>query len=354
MKKATLLILTILHFSAFAQQAAEIDPKSIKLPRYADLTAITSAIASPQKGMMVYNNATASNWYYNGSAWANTAGVIQLPSTNTLNNAGSLLTITNTSAYDNSPVAIKGVLTTAYPFNVFGSNPPYYFAAVKGEATGTTPISFSSFGRSAIGVYGEAAGTNIGVAGKSVDGNGVYGNSDTYRGVNGFSESGVGGYFRSNSGYALITEDGNVGIGNTTPTAKLDVSGQAKVFNGPNISVDASNSSAANPTVRIVNSTNLGPAVDITGGIKVSGTSKAAFKIVTSPTYILANKFGIVNTTMANAATDILIVTYEYTDGTYLNKQFATFWNGGNWEIHLTDGTAMPSGITFNVLVIKQ
>lgn len=353
MKKTTLFILLILSFSTFAQQASEIDPKTIRLPRYTNLTAITSAISSPQQGMMVYNNATASHWYYNGSDWANMAGTIQLPSTNVLNSAGTLLSITNTASYFNEPVAIKGVVTTAFPYIVFGSNPKYYFAGVKGEATGATALSSSSFGLSSIGVFGEATSTNMGVAGKSESGTGVYGTSESNKGVFGFSDSGVGGFFSSTTGYALIANEGNVGIGTETPVVKLEVIGQIKAYNASNISADFSNTSAINPTLKIVNNTNLGPAIDLTGSIKVSGSNKTAFKVITGP-YIAGNKSGIVNTSMANAASDILIVTYEYTGGTYLNKQFATFWNGGNWEIHLTDGTTMPSGITFNVLVIKQ
>lgn len=353
MKKISLFILLTIGFSTYAQQAAEIDPKAIKLPRYTNLTAITSAITSPQHGMIVYNNATASNWYYNGSAWTNMAENIQIPSTNVLSSAGTLLSITNTASYFNEPVAIKGVVTTSFPYAPFGSNPKYYFAGVKGEATGSTAFSSSSFGLSSIGVFGEATSTNMGVAGKSESGTGVFGTSASNKGVFGFSDTGVGGFFSSTTGYALIANEGNVGIGTETPTAKLEVIGQIKAYNASNITADMSNSSSINPTLKIVNNTNLGPAIDLTGSIKVSGSNKTAFKVVTGP-FIAGNKSGIVNTSMANAASDILIVTYEYTGGTYLNKQFATFWNGGNWEIHLTDGSTMPSGITFNVLVIKQ
>ncbi len=71
---ALILTICLLHFSSYAQQATEIDSKSVKLPRYANLEAITNittGIATPTQGMMVYNNETASNWYYNGTAWIN-------------------------------------------------------------------------------------------------------------------------------------------------------------------------------------------------------------------------------------------------------------------------------------------
>jgi len=68
------LTLSFISLFAYAQQATEIDPKSLKLPQYASLSAITSAIASPQQGMMVYNNGTASNWYYDGTTWVELSG----------------------------------------------------------------------------------------------------------------------------------------------------------------------------------------------------------------------------------------------------------------------------------------
>ncbi|MFN3852362.1 MAG: beta strand repeat-containing protein [Spirosomataceae bacterium] len=526
--------------SVFAQQAAEIDSKFIKIPRYANLTAITSAIASPTQGTIVYNIATASNWYYNGSAWTNMASGLTLPySQSQTLNSGDLFSITNTSAtVSTTASSIKGEFNGVVS-NLTGKGIGVYGRGIRTSGTGV-----------AFGVYGETV-SDVGVAGVTntffATGTGVLGYSDAGYGVNGNANSGIGGYFSSTSGYALVTSSGNVGIGTTTPTAKLDilgsvkiangsqgankvlvsdvnglttwqtissssitaplsfsvansspifsatntgngragyfsinnpsssanalyvesnssgfgalnvrstggraavidapnsialtattssnsevaqfvnegvgrglwiyttnvsnssnmliseanggvgivgssvtgiggsfssasgyalitgsgnvgigtntptakleVAGQTKVNNSANTSIDASNSSGSNPTVKITNSTNLGPAIDLTGGIRVSGTNKTAFKIVTSATFIIGNKFGIVNTTMANASTDILLVTYEYTGGTYLNKQFATFWNGSNWEIHLTDGSAMPTGITFNVLVIKQ
>ncbi len=70
MKK--LFILLFFTNGLFAQQATEIDSKSLRTPRYASLAAINSAIPCPQQGMMVYSLETQSNWTYNGSAWVNT------------------------------------------------------------------------------------------------------------------------------------------------------------------------------------------------------------------------------------------------------------------------------------------
>lgn len=67
-----LLLLSLVNAVAFAQNATEMDAKSLRLPRYSNLTAITSAITSPQSGMMVFNTGTASVWGYNGTSWVNT------------------------------------------------------------------------------------------------------------------------------------------------------------------------------------------------------------------------------------------------------------------------------------------
>jgi hypothetical protein len=78
-------------------------------------------------------------------------------------------------------------------------------AAIMGTANGASSI-FD------IGVRGE--GTNYGVIGSSsANAIGVYGESNT----------GVGGYFKSNSGYGLIVAKGKVGIGTTNPNAKLEI-----------------------------------------------------------------------------------------------------------------------------------
>ncbi|MBK9508040.1 MAG: hypothetical protein IPO04_00560 [Cytophagaceae bacterium] len=73
-----ILIFSLFAINAYAQQATEIDSKSVRLPRYANLAAITNittGITTPTQGMMVYNIETASNWYYNGTAWTNTLGL---------------------------------------------------------------------------------------------------------------------------------------------------------------------------------------------------------------------------------------------------------------------------------------
>jgi hypothetical protein len=581
-------LLSLVSVISFAQQASEIDPKFVKLPRYANLAAITNVITgitTPTQGMMVYNIGTASNWYYNGSAWTNTATSLALPYLQTQASANPLISLTNSG----SNTAFEGINSgtgTAgrFEINNSASSSPALISTTDGggkaftavnsgtggagtfQITNTSNnndvINSTSLGTGIAGNFVISNATNssnaiksstngLGVAGHFQINNaanssdGIYsetnGNGNAFNAVNigggnaatfqifnntnvnntiSATTNGTGraGHFVINNltstNYALsavntgLGQAGNFSIlnasnSNVALNASTTGTGRAAYFQGTNAletngtikfggsgvgtpaaskflaSIDAAGtaqwqylipygriqplsndalffignsgnatsfigmpttaiegvingttgslsfigfaagvvgkaegttlnngsttagifgygSSAYNmgvygyseesygvkaysingvgftassgtkesaiftnqvnnfPTVKIENaSSGNANALELNGGLKVSGR-KTAFKITTSATYISGNKFGILNTTMANASTDILIVTYEYTGGSYLNKQFATYWNGGNWEIHLTDGSAMPVGITFNVLVIKQ
>lgn len=543
-----LLIFSIL--TSFAQQAVELDTKSVRLPRYANLSAITSAITSPQQGMLVYNVDTGSNWNYNGTAWVNTVGVVSAPlvltspdntldvlttgtgssagsfyNTNTANivpaikaqtngngtaiyakndgtgSAGDFKIFTATNSSDVLKASTDGTgragdfrinntgnSSTALYAQTEGSGSALYGytngsgIGVRGHAAGTlgragdfailnglnaqSALSSVTFGTGAAGDFTisntantvaavrsqsngsgqviSATMTGTGISGSFVINN--LGNNDValesrtngtgsaFSGINnsstnptatlsnfnsaglaletsggvklggpnmgspspgkvltatnGFgnatwqaippvtaplsltavnfttltaisSGSGTAANFSSTSGYAVLIGTGNVGIGTATPTAKLDVVGQTKINGNAGIALDVSNSSSSNATLKATNGTNLGTAIDITGGIKVSGTNRAAFRITTNTAASGGNTTGntvqIPNTTLANDADDILIVTHSYTPtNTYLNKAFGVFWTGTNWRIYLEDVSTMPNNITFNMLVIKQ
>ncbi|MES2519453.1 MAG: hypothetical protein V4585_15170 [Bacteroidota bacterium] len=68
-------------------------------------------------------------------------------------------------------------------------------------------------------------GTGSGILGSYDAGTGVSGRSISKIGVSGLSSTGTGGSFTSSSGYALTTDNGNVGIGTLTPAAKMDIKG---------------------------------------------------------------------------------------------------------------------------------
>lgn len=323
-----ILIFSLFAITTYAQQATEIDSKSVKLPRYADLTAIQAAIPTAQQGMMVYNIGTASNWYFNGTAWANTAGVLAAPFIINSSTNGSTFSSTNTG------------FGLASRFENFSNDNPALLAIANGNNTLAGKFEYNNNLGSGTALHGTAVGFGNAISG-SMDGNGYAATFITTEPTNTLTT------FRA-------YHEGNGGAGSFTITKTTNAKPVLRLYTyGTGSLLVAHNDSPSNPSIQIRNDGLHGNALDIDGGIKVSGR-KSAFKVIAYSTYIAGNKLGIQNSTMANASTDILIVTYEYTGGSYLNKQFATFWNGGNWEIHLTDGTAMPAGITFNVLVIKQ
>lgn len=387
MKKAFFTSVLILSMvMAYAQQATELDPKFVKLPRYTNLAAIQAAITTPTQGMQVYNIATASNWYYNGAVWVNTLGAVAAPLTLSRTTSGVIgdCTICAERITNGDPlnpdvdggVAVQGTASGSQPeFGIHGAgikgvgsgynygvegysdiyvgvkggsntgtggyfsgttaletsgglkfggsnvgtpaagkvltatdangnatwqNPtftiPYSQAsnassndlfviektnssfsgansAIKGEFSGLVHIVPFGYpketGHGVIGVFsGTGAGADdsssgvlgignnkaSGVKGLS-DGHsfsiGVYGVSDLGRGVSGISTSGFGGYFESFSGYALITGTGNVGIGTSTPTAKLEVAGYSKLGDD-----------ATAPKIKIKKITDVGPAIN--------------------------------------------------------------------------------------------
>lgn len=70
MKNIYFVCFLLLSSVGFAQ-SFEANPRFMTVPKYANQTAITTAIPSPTEGMLVYNIALDQYAYYNGSAWVN-------------------------------------------------------------------------------------------------------------------------------------------------------------------------------------------------------------------------------------------------------------------------------------------
>ena len=125
-----------------------------------------------------------------------------------------------------------------YGFHAGTGNGVWGYSNVGTGVYGSTNSGNGILGESlsnSTGVYGKS-GSGIGIRGLATNnGTGVDGLSENGGvGVSGTSESGIGifgnsnyiaGYFTSPLGYALVTYTGNVGIGTTTPAAKMDIQG---------------------------------------------------------------------------------------------------------------------------------
>lgn len=156
-----ILFFSLFAVNAFAQQATEIDSKFVKLPRYANFAAITTALVSPTQGMMVYNIDTKSNWTYNGSAWTNNIGAVSAP----LYLTSTTTTITGeTNQADES--GILGINTTdGVSYGVIGkafnNAPEENGAGVWGDNKSTNNLGFGIKGtHDGTGWAGYFEGTN--------------------------------------------------------------------------------------------------------------------------------------------------------------------------------------------------
>ena len=121
---------------------------------------------------------------------------------------------------------VTNLNTGAFNGADFSTQSTTFGSGIVGKATSLNPTSDNK------GISGENHSTNTygyGVFGEHYGyGTAVYGLSAAGKGVHGYSGEGIGGYFTSTSGYALITEAGKVGIGTTAPTAKMDIKGSVK------------------------------------------------------------------------------------------------------------------------------
>ena len=110
---------------------------------FASAAARTSAIASPQEGMISYLKDTNATEYYTGAAWSNIApsggGMTQLGSTTTLSGASTTVSFTATG-YQNIQIVVTGLTTTNndYPrMDINATASTTSLAGVQGSTTFT-------------------------------------------------------------------------------------------------------------------------------------------------------------------------------------------------------------------------
>jgi trimeric autotransporter adhesin len=319
--------------------------KGFLMPRLT--TTQRSAITSPATGLMIFNTTINEMEIYQSGVWrtASRLNVPLLMTGSTAIGSTAIIEAFNFGTGDGIKVsantAIRGLGTSTGIYGeatagtgTFGKSDSYRGVWGRGVTTGDGVVGDAVSGK---GVKGITTGSGIGVYGEATAGSGDA--------VIGDANSGTGGYFRSASGTGVAAiSSSSYGLVAENTSATVPVVQVGNLSGGTGIEVIAST------------------ALKVTGAIKVTGgiTAQPAFKITTNTAgggNTTGNVLTIPNTTLANNANDILLVTHNYSpNNTYLNKAHGVFWSAlsNTWNIYLEDLSAMPNNITFNVLVIKQ
>lgn len=147
--------------------------------------------------------------------------------------SGTVLAYISELGSINTPAVTTNLVTTSY-LDASGS------AAISTGSTTTVPLTVE--GASGHQTYLQTWGIDGGLPLASVSKNGRFGigaSPDTnYQlttsggGIKSESSYQPAGYFNSSYGYGLLVNSGNVGIGNLTPSYKLDVTGQVNASSG--------------------------------------------------------------------------------------------------------------------------
>ncbi|MBI2766380.1 MAG: hypothetical protein HYX53_10790 [Chloroflexi bacterium] len=235
------------------------------------------------------------------------------------------------------PGASSGAYTVLSPREPIGAVPNASYAvnagrldlpsASSGSADGTLlTITNASTAASAVAVVGESAssgGSAAGVVGRITSA--AAGNSAGVRGINDSTGGPAPGVFGSNAGSGY-------GVYGTSPSG-------VGVYGVSNSGTGGTFSSAT------------GTALDVSGPLKVSGATPAAFvHTASAPT---GQSTVIDNPATNNNPTAIVIVTQRW-EGVYNPHPVGVWYSAGKWLIFNEDVAAMPVNAQFNVLVINR
>lgn len=196
---------------------------------------------------------------------------------------------------------------------------------------------FSSLSNIGISGITSVDRNSVGTLGYSTSGIGVYAVSTSGTGVEAYSTSGSGVYGSSSSGIGLegysLSGIGVQGVAGT----------------GTNAGVSAKN-----------NASTSGIALQIDKGglsVKDAGIGSATCTFVHQTTG--ASSVSLINNPLCNNRQNaLLFVTHNYnptgTTGSNYNKPLGVYYASGFWYIYPEDGSVIPSGLYFNVLIINR
>lgn len=150
------------------------------------------------------------------------------------------------------------------------------------------------------------------------------------------------------------------GVGGWTRTGRGVIGVQWGSDSPGGVGVYGFAASAQGVAVRAQNYQN-GPALSIEGQVIVPNASTSSFTPVFKHTATRANTAGhitYIDHPMCNGDPHaMLLITHDWgTSGPYVNRPTGVWYDPGRaqWSIFMEDGSAMPAGAMFNVLVIKS
>jgi hypothetical protein len=347
--------------------------KGLLMPRMT--TAQRLAIATPAVGLTVYDTNYSGYWTYNGSAWQPIS---------------PWLTSGNNIYNDNSGNVGIGISVPSFGLDVRKSNGTLFTTQIGATANNTVRIlknvPLTNFISSPAALYVESGQNFEGIQAVADNWEAIKGSSQSNVGVAGYSQSNYGVYGHSNSNVS-----DHSGVFGYSPQSATGVSGQSNfglgVYGYSDSGVGVKATSFSNNAlyvskdgtqtgtaafIRNVNLSNLFPLVEVrqfassatalliatstsngidleNSSIKVSGINKMAFQVVGTGVASIT----IPNTGFANSINDIIVVTHKRSSTTILSPVYVDF-DGLNWKIFTENGSNIPAGEVFNVVVFKQ
>jgi hypothetical protein len=279
---------------------------------------------------------------------SNGGGTITLPSGNgntytagtgiSITGAAPNFVINNTGDPDNDPTnELQTLSLTGTTLEISGSGSTVDLSGLGGGSDDWDPINNDIHNNNTGNVL---IGTNSSISGKlqvvngTGMGEGAYivnkGSAPAVFGQNG--DIGPGALFTSESGPALITGDGNVGIHTNTPAYRLDVDGDGHFVTStaaPQLTVEQSSSDFARMLLK--NSGSGGWTLSGRGGVSPLFTLEAASTLITNP-IITANAAGNVGINGINTGPSALKV-FQQDIGLSIEKAS----NGRRWDFQVND-----------------
>jgi hypothetical protein len=227
--------------------------KGLLIPRMT--TAQRTAIATPAKGLLVFDNDINSFWFYNGTGWIELTGGgstnfwsqngTHLFNTNAgnvgigTNNPGSRLALQtsfNTIGFSHTggDIVVKESIGAVSASFGTGTNHPFRISSNDIGRLHIYPGGEVVVGSNTTGSFGrltvETANNNYGISHTSEEGNILATRiGGTSAGIGTFSNTNMRLFANSNSAMMIDAANGNIGVGTDAPTAKFHLAGNLKI-----------------------------------------------------------------------------------------------------------------------------